>query len=199
MLRLIEKIAPVLFNIKSSIFIFSLSLMLALSFLFPDFQNLSKLNEKKERLDALLIKKLEREEKRNATLSIWQKLKASDPLYLEKNLFSINLGAKEKERLKKEKSLVARKRLKLLKKNKLEFISKEKREKEIKETELYLVKPILADEEEIVEILSVIEDLKIGHKEPPLNQPQLIIKNLSIVKKEGAYEFNIHLWKRELL
>lgn len=139
----------------------------------------------------------------NAFLS---KMKNADHFYIDNNLESLTFLESEISQLELQSSDSSlKKRLEFLKGSSNKFLFAEdaiRRGEFFQEVEERLQHPVEMNEEDLKKILCLIEEIPISPFSPPLNAPQLVIKNFDLSKKnisseQEVFVINLQLIKRE--
>ncbi len=184
-----------------SIFLFSTFLNITF-FKYQDYQ------EKKYRFEKISEKALKTLEQRKKFRNFILEKEKFDPFYIDKNLETSTFLKSEISSLTHLQNSIVfsnneniKERLDLLtKKNNLKFIENNIiQSKNLKEVEEEGSK-IELNENDLISLLSLIEDIKIENSPTASNKPQLIITKFELEKKEhNHFLLNLNLFKREFI
>jgi len=185
-----------------------LPILLVLLNIYSQQSDISSLKQNINYLQEMIIT---RETKQAANLAIKDQYKNADHFYIDKQIESIRLLKPEIESLKKIASQnnvvdneAVKKRLEyLLNGNKIVFTEGVVQNTPFfQETIETLVHPIEVNQDNLQEILSKIEGIKIGSYDPGAERPQMIVIDLKLDKKRieeknEVFLLNLKLLKRE--
>lgn len=202
-----DAIAPLKKQFALGIFAFLVCPAFLLSTLFFIFSQGQKVVEEK-------VRKLERKTSSLAKMNLkrveqQKKYERSDPDYLSKYVEPLNFLATDIEMLSQIQNnsdafqyRPLQQRLEFLQggENRLRFVENEKRNTEtLLEREFALQGPVEVDAKDIGKILSLVEGISIGESVSHPYRPNLIIKKIDLIKKEGGEEDELYTLNLQLI
>lgn len=189
--------------IKYRYYLISLMAMIPLCVAFYLFSQATQLKQLNQRLAFLESTNQHLRLKQKTWQAQLQKYQQADPFFLQNTLEKLEFLKTEKTELEKLAKHPAFKNSpeiqKLLKQSfqPLKFKQRSlKKEKQIAESE-EICQNIELNQQDLMQLLSLIEEMPIGAYQPASNNPQLIIQKLTLAKTDFAFKLDLNLYKRE--
>ncbi len=206
----LEACGKFFFSKMRPLFFFILSTLPVLIAVFFLFLKLNQLQDLEERFAAAVRKEKTASERKMRKEKFLQRYSQADPYFLDREIESFPLLQKEKEKLESllhhpafPESQSIKNRLAFLYENRLTFMEENiQSSSQIKEVEEKQRRPVQMDEQDLKKILSLIEDIPVDSYTPPVQSPQILIKNFWLKKQETSlqtevFEVEMNLLKRE--
>lgn len=206
----LERLGKFFFSQMRPVFFFILTafpILAAVLFLYFEYSKLQALQErfsKAARKEKLSFERKVRKER------FLQRYSHADPYFLDQQIESFALLQKEKQHLGAllyhpafPNHQAFKDRLAFIEENRLAFIEENIRNSsQIKEVDEKQRSSVQMDENDLQKIISLLEDIPVGPYVPPLNSPQILIKDFRLKKQETSlqtevFEVEMELLKRE--